>query len=76
MHTRQANFRYLSIIFQVTLMERLQKMSSTLYALKVNLEKKKDRDKNQAAITDYDRDLKFLKFTYYDGRFNFAWPDW
>ena len=56
--------------------ERLQKMSSTLYALKVSLEKKKDRDKNQAAITDYDRDLKFLKFTYYDGRFNFAWPDW
>jgi len=46
-------------------------VSNTLYALKVNLEKKKERDKNQAAITDYDLDLEFLKSTYYDGRFNF-----
>lgn len=56
--------------------ERLQKMSNTLYALKINLEKKQDRSKNQAAITDYDRDLEFLKSTYYDGRFEFPWPDW
>lgn len=56
--------------------ERLHKMSNTLYALKVNLEKKKERDKNQAAITDYDRDLEFLKSTYYDGQFTFTWPNW
>ena len=42
-------------------------MSNTFYTVEVNLEKKKERDKNQAAITDYDRDLEFLKFTYYDG---------
>jgi len=54
----------------------LQTMSNTLYALKVNLEKKKDRGKNQAAITDYDCDLAFLKSTIYDGRFDFPWPDW
>ena len=51
-------------------------MSNTLYALKVNLEKKKDRGKNQAAITDYDRDLALLQSTIYDGRFDFPWPDW
>ncbi len=51
--------------------ERLQKMRNTLYALKVNLEKK-DRGENQAAITDYDRDLAFLKSTIYDGRFDFS----
>ncbi|MDP6473438.1 MAG: hypothetical protein QF449_00145 [Alphaproteobacteria bacterium] len=56
--------------------ERLHKMSNTLYALKTNLEKKKERGKNQEAITDYDRDLEFLKTTYYDGRFEFHWPDW
>ncbi len=56
--------------------ERLQKMSNTLYALKVNLEKKKEREKNQAAITDYNRDIEFLKAAYYDGRFDFRWPDW
>jgi hypothetical protein len=32
--------------------------------------------KNQAAITDYDRDLGFLKSTDYDGHFSFTWPDW
>ena len=56
--------------------ERLQKISNTLYALKVNLEKKQVRGKNEAAISDYTRDLEFLKATYYDGRFDFPWPDW
>ena len=55
---------------------RLQKMSNTLYALKINLEKKKERRINEAAITDYSRDLEFLKSNYYDGRFDFRWPDW
>ena len=44
--------------------ERLQKISNTLYALKVNLEKKQVRGKNEAAISDYTRDL------------DFPWPDW
>lgn len=56
--------------------ERLHKMSNTLYALKINLEKKKDRAINEAAITDYSRDLEFLKSTYYNGKFDFRWPDW
>ena len=55
--------------------ERLQKMSNTLYTVEVNLEKKKERDKNQAAITDYDRGLEFLKFTCYCGDFSCNWPD-
>lgn len=47
--------------------ERLQKMSNTFYTVELNMEKKKERDKNQAAITDYDRDLEFLKSICYDG---------
>ena len=50
-------------------------MSNTLYALKINLEKKKERRINEAAITDYCRDPEFLKNNYYGGRFDFRWPD-
>jgi hypothetical protein len=56
--------------------ERLQKICNTLYALKVNLEKKQERGNNETAITDYARDLEFLKTSFYDGQFDFPWPDW
>ncbi len=56
--------------------ERLQKICNTLYALKANLERKQARGRNDAAISDYSRDLEFLKTNFYDGCFEFPWPDW
>ena len=54
---------------------RLTKISNRLYAQKVSLEKKQERDNNQAAITYYDSGLEFLNFTCHYGDFSCTWPD-
>ena len=54
---------------------RLTKISNRLYAQKGGLEKKQERDNNQAAIIHYDRGLEFLKSTCYYGDFSCTWPD-
>jgi len=54
---------------------RLTKISNRLYAQKGGLEKKQERDNNQAAIIHYDRGLELLKSTCCCGDFSCTWPD-
>jgi len=52
---------------------RLQKMAETIAALTRNARRRRDSVMN-AAIRDWERDLDFLYWEYYVGKFQFAWP--
>lgn len=52
---------------------RLQKMAETLAALARNF-KRRDDDRLEQAIREWEADLTFLYDKYYIGKFNFAWP--
>lgn len=53
--------------------KRLKKIATLLASFCQNAKKKKFADMAQA-IEDYENDLKYLKETYYDGKYNFPWP--
>ena len=52
---------------------RLQKMAEAIAAFARNL-KRRDDDRMQQAIDEWESDLEYLYETYYVGHFGFAWP--
>ena len=54
--------------------KRLQKMAEAIATFARNARQKNQRVHMDEAITDYESDLAYLKATYYDGRWAFAWP--
>jgi hypothetical protein len=54
--------------------KRLQKMAEAIATFARNARQKNQRVHMDEAITDYESDLAYLKATYYDGHWAFAWP--
>ena len=52
---------------------RLRKLAESLAAFARNAKRRRS-DALIQAIADWESDLKYLKMSYYDGRFSFGWP--
>ena len=52
---------------------RLKKMAETIAALTRNAKRRRDL-RMQAAVRDWEKDLRFLYEEYYVGKFQFGWP--
>ncbi|UVO54004.1 hypothetical protein [Sphingomonas sp. SUN039] len=52
---------------------RLRKLAESLAAF-ARSAKRRRTDTLQQAISDWEADLRYLKVTYYDGRYGFGWP--
>ena len=53
---------------------RLKKLAESIAAFARNAKRKREADM-QAAVDDWESDLRFLHDKYYSGRYNFGWPD-
>jgi hypothetical protein len=54
--------------------QRLKKLANTLASLTRNAKRNQAADMGNA-VADWESDLTYLKRTYYDGRYQFVWPD-
>lgn len=52
---------------------RLRKLAESLAAFTRNAKRRRFQPM-EAAIADWEHDLRYLKIAYYDGRFGFGWP--
>jgi hypothetical protein len=51
---------------------RLKKIAECIAAFARNM--KRRRSTSHVAIQEWEADLQYLKWTYYDGRYDFSWP--
>jgi hypothetical protein len=65
--------QYLDEWGQPSSVGRLRKLAETIAALTRNAKRRRD-DTMRSAIRDWERDLEFLYYEYYVGKFHFAWP--
>jgi hypothetical protein len=54
--------------------DRLKKLADSLAAFARNARRRRSSDMDHA-IAEWEEDLKYLKDTYYTGRFRFDWPE-
>jgi hypothetical protein len=55
-------------------MNRLKKLADSLATFARNARRRRSSDMDHA-IAEWEEDLKYLKDTYYTGRFRFDWPE-
>jgi hypothetical protein len=53
---------------------RLKKLADSLATFARNARRRRSSDMDHA-IAEWEEDLKYLKDTYYTGRFRFDWPE-